>query len=220
MTAALQIEPQDTEVMVKRPSFWALADDLQAYTETLAMVEAQLAQPLPDEERAQLETDRAEIQGTVERIAADLVTKADNLAGVLRRMKADNAFLKEEAARIAAKREAHERAEKWLKDYTAKTLAEHGWKNLKTQTNTISLRGNGGLKPLKLDEAQVPADYQTVDVRMPAALYDPAEFSFLYPGCKLIARQPDNGKIRAALDAGTEVPGARLEDRGQHIELR
>lgn len=140
MTSELQIQTEDTEVLVKRPSFWALADDLQAYTETIAMVEAQLAQPLPDEERAPLEADRREIQQTIERIAADLVTKTDNLAGVLRRMKSDVGELKEARDRYAAKAQAAERAEKWLKTYTQAVLVEHGWKHLKTSLNTIALR--------------------------------------------------------------------------------
>jgi hypothetical protein len=213
-------KPQEADlVLVKRPSFWALADDLETYTETLEMVEAQLAQPLPDEERAGLEADRAEIQQTIERIAGDLVTKTDNLAGVLLRIKNDKVVLKERAASIDAQLTAIDRAEKWLKSYTARVMTEHGWKNLKTTFNTISLRGNGGVKPLKLDETKLPMEYRTVDVRLPAHLYDAAEFGFLYPGCRVIDGAPDNGKIRAALAAG-EVPGAVLDERGQHIEVR
>lgn len=214
-TAELIPAAAEAEVAsVKRPSFWALADDLQAYTETMAMLEEQLA-GATGEERPDIEADILEVKATIDALGAALVQKTDSLAGVLRRMKSDVALLKEEKARISARIGAVERAEKWLKEYTAGVLQEHGWKHLKTALNTIALRGNGGLRPLKLDEAVVPGEYWTVDVRLTAE-----EARCLPPGVRVIGRAIDGAKVRAALEAGVQVPGAELQERGQHIEVR
>ena len=55
------------EIQIRRPSFWQIADDLMAYTETAAMVEAQLAEA-KGEDRPLLVAEQAEIQQRIEQL--------------------------------------------------------------------------------------------------------------------------------------------------------
>ena len=211
------VAPEATqEVAVKRPSFWSIADDLEAYQETLVLLTAQLAEPLLDEERSIMIADHAEVKSNIERLSAELLTKTDALAGVIRRMDADTAWLKAEETRLHDKRKSVEAAESWLKEYAVRTMVEHGIKQLKTTENTISVRGNGGLQPLVVVESAVGADFKTATISLPAIDWD--DLMIQYPEAKLISVSPNNTKIRAALATG-EVAGAKLEARGSHLRL-
>jgi Siphovirus Gp157 len=152
-------QTSDQEVSVTRPSFWQIADDLAAYTETLAMIEAEAASARP-ENQALLEEQRQEVLMSIDRLGADLATKTDSIAGVLRRLDSDAAMQREEAERMAAKAKASERAAAWLKEYVIKTMDEHGWKHLKTPRNTLTIRGNGGVQPLVIDNPATIPDAQ------------------------------------------------------------
>ena len=160
------------EITVTRPSFWALADDLAAYTETLAMIEADLQQPHDPTEIETLRRDEDLCRADIARLGEALVKKTDNLAGVIRRLQSDAAIQREEAERMAARAKASERAEQWLKDYAIRVMDEHGWKHLKTVANTISIRGNGGVQPLVIDAPdKVPDDLCWMEGRIRADLW-------------------------------------------------
>jgi Siphovirus Gp157 len=152
------------EVSVTRPSFWQIADDLAAYTETLLMVEAEIETEANVEPRSDtlqcLDEQRVEVLASIDRLGAELATKTDSIAGVLRRLDSDAAMQREEAERMAAKAKASERAAAWLKEYVIKTMDEHGWKHLKTPRNTLAIRGNGGVQPLVIDDPEKIPDAQ------------------------------------------------------------
>ncbi len=196
------------EVSIRRPSFWQLADDIQAYSETLALVELQLAEA-NGEDRPLLVAEQTEIQLRLEKLAAELITKTDSLAGVLRRLPRDVAEYKAERDRMAAKANAAERGLKWLKEYTARVMRVSGWKNLKTEKNTIALRGNGGVQPLEIiDKAAVPSEYRDVVIRMPLTLW--WAIGEVFGALKLIdadpiSDEPNNARIREALRTPCEV---------------
>ena len=220
VTAAIQAAD---EVAIRRPSFWALADDLQAYTETASMVEAQLAEA-KGEDRPLLIAEQAEIQQRIEQLGVELVGKVDSLAGVLRRIPRDIADYKAERDRFAAKANAAERGLKWLKEYVARTMREHGWKHLKTERNTIALRGNGGVQPLEItDAAAVPKQYLVATVTMALEDWNLVACCLLAADLAVpehrITQEPSNALLREALKSD-EVPGARLLPRGEHIECR
>ena len=101
-------------------------------------------------------------------------------------------------------------------------------------------KGNGGLAPLVVDgwdaererwatDAPVlPPIFQDVTIKMPRWLWDYAvdgvpedsELGKDLRGVRNIKTGPANDRIRAALAAGEEVPGARLDQRGEHLEIK
>lgn len=209
--------PETTqEVAIRRPSFWSIADDLEAYQETLALLRLQLAEPLPDEDRSILIADHAEVKANIERLSSELLTKTDALAGVIRRMNQDMTELKSEEARLRDKRKAIEAGEAALKAYALKTMQEHGLKQLKTTENTVSIRPNGGVQPLVVDEEILSVSLKTATIALPASELE--DLMIQFPEAKLLSTVSNNTAIRAALSAG-DVAGAKLEPRGFHLRL-
>jgi hypothetical protein len=205
----------DGEVSVRRPSFWSLADDLEAYHETLAMVDAEIGaktdatgRPLTPDELKMIEADRAEILGMIEQLGAQLLKKTDSLAGVIRRMNADIAEQKDERDRMADKARATEAALKWLKDYAVRTMQEHGMKTLKTTINTISVCGNGSVRPLVIgDTSHIPLPLMRVEGWVRADLWELAlelVRTKTERGTRIndfnVTLVPDNAAIRKALE--------------------
>ena len=70
-----------SEVTVTRPSFWALADDLAAYTETLAMIEADLQQPHDLTEIETLRRDEDLCRAEIARLGRESEQPSLNLEG-------------------------------------------------------------------------------------------------------------------------------------------
>ena len=127
-------------------------------------------------------------------------------------------------------------------------MREHGWKHLKTDKNTIALRGNGGVQPLEITDAAVPNELCDIVVRMPADAWQRLLLDGTNPPVfQVLSAEPANARIREALrmpcvecnsygtkdgekdsptcpachGSGTQqVPGARLLPRGEHIECR
>lgn len=206
------------EITVTRPSFWALADDLAAYTETLAMIEADLQHPHDPTEIEILRKDEEMCRADIERIGAELATKTDSFAGVIRRLQSDAAIQREESDRMAARAKASERAEQWLRDYGMRVMDEHGWKHLKTVANTIAIRGNGGVQPLVIDAPdKVPDELCWMEGRIRADLWRNLcdEVPGLVPeseGGYRFERAPSNTLIREALAQECRCVGPELSE--------
>jgi len=165
------LAPTEQQLTPAKRTFEAIADDLSAYQESLELVEANIANSKDDEERDALIDDRVEIQAHIDRIGAELVTKTDSCAGVLRRLASEDDLIAEEIKRLQAKRKSTAKAREWLCDYVASVLRNNGWKWLKTPLNTISLQKNGGLQTLTIpDPRLVPDEYCDVMLRVPAAV--------------------------------------------------
>lgn len=87
----------------------------------------------------------------------------------------------------------------------------------------LLVKGNGGRLPLTItDESLVPDELCDVTVSMPAKLWNRVEFEvgpeYLAPA--RVVRTPNGDRIREALQAGEAVGGARLGERGTHLEIR
>ncbi len=208
---------------VQRPTFWAITDDLEAYQESLILVDAQLATPLPDQDRALLIADRAEINDNIARLSAELLTKTDSLAGVIRRMDSDETVLKAEEERLRTKRHAIVAARDTLKAYAVKTMVEHDIKVLKTPLNTIKVQANGGVQPLVVNDGELSPEYKTATVKLP--LNEWQDLMVQFPEARLIGAEPNGPKIREALAAEDSparqalAKAAKLEPRGVHLRL-
>ncbi len=255
-------------VAVQRPTFESIADDLEAYQETLLMLEAETANYTDLESRNAAIDEHAEVLVHIEHLSAALVKKTDDLACVLRRLKSDSTFLKSEEERLRQRRKANEAALEGLKSYTQATMERHGYKHLKTAKNTIAIRGNGGLAPLVISQPDLVPDelceWQGVlpneMMRSVLRAVERAEYWTSDQILKLLfrfKRVPVNASVREALiqpcaecdgtgksyeaalcaSEGTctcpsqqcpicggsgkaSVPGAHLEARGSHVEVR
>src|ERR1017187_9041423 len=157
------------ELTVTDKSLWGICDDLQCYSETLDGIDAALVTTLPDEERMGLEANKLALQKCVEDIGAQLVTKTDAVASVLRRMGAEQDLVKSEEQRLHTRRKAFERAEAWLKKYVVSVMQQQGITQLKTPQNTLFLRSSEAV--VITDHALLPETYQDATVKLPLLLW-------------------------------------------------
>lgn len=210
-----------TELVPDKPkTFEQIAEDLQTYTETLALVEAQMEEwgkqnvvagqhvsPLPVE----MIQERSELIDHIERIGAELVTKTDACAGVLRRIDNEIDAVKAEVERLKAKRKAYERAGEWLRDYVLRVMQENKWPMLKTALNCLSIRKNGGKQALTVAEARLVPDYLcdlTITLSMVAwnVILENCTLTPAAIGKRIVStlRTPNNEAIRKALEQPCE----------------
>ena len=124
-------------------------------------------------------------------------TKVDNYCAFIKELTARAAARREEMERLAMRVKADENAAKSLKVRLQMVWEAMQLGKVATRRFSVSLAGNGGLAPLTVDPAQVPQEF------------------FVQPPPVI-----DNDKIRLALEAGRDVPGAALLPRGKHINIR
>jgi hypothetical protein len=92
-----------------------------------------------------------------------------------------------------------QRTADWLKLRIKNYLDGTGQKKVLTNSGfAVTVVGNGGKKPMKLDDAAVPPEF-----------------------CKVIPEQivPDKDAIRKALEAGQSLPFAELQERGTRLSI-
>jgi hypothetical protein len=196
-------------------TLFRIVDDLQTWHETLAMVEAQLAQSLPDDERLELQRSHSEIEAQIETIGAQLAGKTDAIAGVVRRMGIEQDLVKAEEMRLHARRKTLERAEVWLRAYVVRVMLDKGIRNLKTPSNTIFLRGSEAV--VIEDAEKVPALYKNATIKMPLWIWESVVASIADPETRRaaaefrVSAECSLSAIKKAIKGGTEVPGADVD---------
>jgi len=215
---AAELMPIGTAEMASdHRTFAQIADDLSAYEETLAMIEAE--SPSEEITAEDLARQSAEVQMSLNRIGAELMTKTDSIAGVLRRLESETAFLKAEQDRIYQRRKAYERTQEWLERYVVSVMRERGLKSLKTASNTLSLRSSDAV--VFTDEAAVPMKYKRATVVLPERLWNVAKQVLSDEEMQAVRHEVEcqRAPIKKAIKAGAEVPGADLEFR-ESLQVR
>jgi hypothetical protein len=129
---------------------------------------------------------------------AALEDKAEGYASVIQELALRAKARKDEAARIRALAEADEAVADRLKRRLKEAMEATGKTKIDTPRFKLSVAGNGGKAPLVIE---TPAD----DL--------PAEF-------RVVRHEPNKDAIRAALEAGTAVPGCTLLPRGTSLRIR
>ena len=125
--------------------------------------------------------------------------KADDYAALIRVCQTRAAARREEAERMAMLAKEDERKAERLTAMLLQAMSETGRKSVQTERFKISIKRNGGKVPVVItDEAALPIDF-----RVPK-----------------VTETIDKDGIREALEAGKEVPGAVLGERGQRLELK
>lgn len=209
-----------TPALFSEHTFFSLSDDLGAYAESLDMLDAQLAESLEPDERADLERQRGEVHAAMEVIGRELANKTDAVAAVLRRMGTERGVIKEERDRLKRKDLAMERGEKWLRQYVVSTMQANGKTQIKTAMNTLFLRTTEAVDIT--DAEKVPEQYFNAEVKLPLWLWRAimAKISADYVEAPELAAQASLARVKAepsltaikkAIKAGHDVAGADLK---------
>ena len=137
------------------------------------------------------------VADTLESLSGDLDLKAQNIALFSRNLEATAAAIKEAEAGMAKRRKAIESRVAHLKDYMMAGMILAGVRKIEGPYLQIGIRDNPEAVDV-FDAAQVPAEFMRQPEPSPAA--------------------PDKAAIKAAIKAGTEVPGAKLT-RSQRLDI-
>ena len=186
---------------------------------TLYEIEQGLGAMMDARDEAQTDEERAACEAIILAYVSEEVRKVDNIRAYIRNAEIAVEAAQEEAQRQMARAHAWKKKIMRLKDFIAMVMHAGQLKKLEGRTGTILLKGNGGMQPLTVDEEFLPDQYCEYTVRMTSAHY-----KFLEPvlaGVTIgVSRTPNNAAIRAALASSQDVPGARLEERGTHVEVK
>ena len=158
---------------------------------------------------------------------AQLPAKVDRVRGFLLHAENAAAVHREEAARQAALARMWESREKQVKEMAAFVIgAVPERKRLTGSSGYLLLKGNGGLAPLEItDPEQVPEEcVKYVGWIRGSFLEDlrhilhPKVFEMFLTNSDeaKFERVIDNERVRQALP----IPGARLGERGTHVEIK
>lgn len=131
---------------------------------------------------------------TIEMIEADMDSKADSYAKIIKSMDGDATQISAEIKRLQERKASIEHRRDWLKAQLETMMRTTGRTKFKTTLFSFNIQRNGGKQPVDIT-ADVPAEW-------------------LKPG------DPDKDKIRAYLEAGNELPFATLIDRSESLRIR
>lgn len=144
------------------------------------------------------ETDQQLILDTLESIDGDFEEKADNYAKIIKTLDSEAKALKEEEARLAARRKSRENNIQLLKSNLENAMRVTGKTSFKTLLFNFSIAKNGGKAPLKIDIPieEIPIQY-----------------------FKRTERELNNELLRNDLDEG-KITFAHYEERGESLRIR
>lgn len=131
---------------------------------------------------------------TIEMIEADMDTKADSYAKIIKSMDGDTAQIDEEIKRLQSRKNSIGKRKALMEQRLFETMKTTGRTKFKTALFSYNIQKNGGAAPVELT-GTVPAEW-------------------LKPG------EPDKKKIREYLESGNELDFATLGERGESLRIR
>jgi Siphovirus Gp157 len=202
-------------------------------TLSLFQIESDLAQLCEERDRADGDGDGeavAVLDGLIKDYLSREATKIDSGAALIRSDTAAAKMLREEAERLLGRAKAFEARAERIKRAWCEAMAAQGIKELKSPHATIRRQGNGGLRPLEIEEA--PQQYTDITVvfsyrqwcwvrELIGAFTGSSEGMVIACARSMEAgeSEPQSARIRAALERGEEVPGCKLGERGEHLRV-
>lgn len=132
---------------------------------------------------------------TLEALTGELEVKGAGYVAVIQQLDMEAKKAKELADAFKLKADTRINAIGRMKDALKVAMTRIGTDKIDAGDFTIKLQKNGGKQPMIMD-GDVPNDYLKV-------IYE-----------------PDKDKIRQALEDGTELPFAHLEERGKHVVIK
>ena len=135
--------------------------------------------------------------------------KRDAVARYMSHLENQIVAAKDEIKRLQDRKADFEGALDKLKGYTVRVMDGLGVKKLEGNVVTLSLRKNPASIEV-LDEETVPSTYKTATLTMSGALVDTVLDALEVDAQVKLTWAVDKRGIKAALDAGAEVPGAAI----------
>jgi hypothetical protein len=138
------------------------------------------------------------VEKWMKELEANFKDKADGYAALITIMRARADVRRAEAHRLMGRVKIDETGADWLQYRLKMVMEKLGIKKIETERYRISVAANGGKCPLVIyDEASLPG-------------------RFFIPSPDVI----DRDAVRDALDAGEEVAGAKLGERGTSLRIK
>lgn len=150
------------------------------------------------EKLADLDLDEQTLADTLEGMGGELEVKAQNVIMFTRNLEATAAAIKEAEAQMAARRKALENRAAGLRRYVLENMQFAGIQKIECPFFRLSIRENPAAVDI-YEPGLIPAEYMKQPETPPPA--------------------PDKSAIKAAITAGTEVPGAKLT-KGTRLEIK
>ena len=146
------------------------------------------------------EFDEELIANTLEGVEGEIEIKLDSYGVIIIELQADIEKIDQEIKRLTAKKKTIANSINYLKNMVIQTMGTLNTRKVKGDKFTWTIAKNGGKAPLIIDESMpaicLPEEYQIWDVK------------------------PNKEVIRQDLEAGKELPYARLGERGESLRLR
>lgn len=142
--------------------------------------------------------DQQVFQDTLDGLIAVIEKKADSYCTVMDQIKANIALHDMEIQRLTDRKRAMARNIQRMQDALLAAMVAMDEKKIRTDHYTITRCKDGGKQPMSVDEENVPDEFKV----------------------EQITYKTDKDKIRAALEAGEELPFAQLRERGEHIMVK
>lgn len=137
------------------------------------------------------------VADTLDSLSGDLSVKAENVARLVANLKDTAEAIKAAETRMADRRQAIERRAQSVRDYLMRCMLSAGIKKIDGPYVRLAIRDNPPSVDV-FDPQQIPANYMRQAAPPPPS--------------------PDKTAIKVALQAGADVPGARLT-KTQRIEI-
>ena len=150
------------------------------------------------EKLADMDLDEQTLADTLEGLGGELEVKAQNVVMFTRNLEATAAAIKEAEAQMAARRKALENRAAGLRRYVLENMQFAGIQKIECPFFKLSIRDNPAAVDI-YEPGLIPAQYMKQPEPPPPA--------------------PDKTAIKAAITAGTEVPGAKLT-KGTRLEIK
>ena len=146
------------------------------------------------------EFDEELIANTLEGVEGEIEIKLDSYGVIIIELQADIEKIDQEIKRLTTKKKTIANSINYLKNMVMQTMGTLNTRKVKGDKFTWTIAKNGGKAPLIIDESMpaicLPEEYQIWDVK------------------------PNKEVIRQDLEAGKELPYARLGERGESLRLR
>ena len=150
------------------------------------------------EKLADMDLDEQTLADTLEGLGGELEVKAQNVIMFTRNLEATAAAIKEAEAQMAARRKALENRAAGLRRYVLENMQFAGIQKIECPFFKLSIRDNPAAVEI-YEPGLIPAQFMKQPEPPPPS--------------------PDKTAIKAAITAGTEVPGAKLT-KGTRLEIK
>ena len=146
------------------------------------------------------EFDEELIANTLEGVEGEIEIKLDSYGVIVNELQADVEKIDQEIKRLTTKQKTIANSINYLKNMVMQTMGTLNTRKVKGDKFTWTIAKNGGKAPLIIDDSMpaicLPEEYQLWDVK------------------------PNKDVIRQDLEAGKQLPYARLGERGESLRLR